>query len=121
MAAGVATKMGTTDRAIAEPATQHGLAGLLRGKVPPTLPELPGPGLKHGRARLLQPFANRTLQHAVGFTPVLGAPPCFIGAVARHALSLPQPGVVATLQGLACAFRAAPRASTAVRSRQVAW
>ena len=101
MAAGVATKMGMTDRAIAEPAPQHGLAGLLRGKVPPTLRKPPGSGPKHGRTRLLQPFANRALQHAGGFTPVLGAPPRLIGAVARHALSLPQHGVVATLQGLA--------------------
>ena len=59
--------------------------------------------------------------HFVGFAPVLGAPRRCIGDVARPAVSLPQRGVVATLQGPARARRAVPRARTEARSTQLAW
>ena len=195
----------TVDRAMAEPALHHYLDTLLRDEIAPTLPHLPGLDLNDYRARLLQRFANPTLQHetqqiamdgsqklpqhllgtvrdrlaahtsikrlalavaawfhylrgvdeagtrytihdplgadlrarlahaqaagsvrdaaahSVGFAPGLGAPPRCIGDVARQAASLPQRGVVATLQGLARARRAAPRARTEVRSAQLAW
>jgi len=53
----------TVDQAIGVRALSRFLDALMREEIAPTLPALPGVSLDHYRARLLQRFANPSLQH----------------------------------------------------------